>query len=71
MADITMCNNKKCPLRHECYRYMAKENPFRQAYFIDINRNNTRECPEHWPIIDGRINGIDCRTSLDQTKYHI
>ncbi len=72
MADISMCANKTCPLRHQCYRYMAKENPYRQAYFIDLNVNNSTECPEYWPIGETGIhNNLDYRTSLDQTKYQI
>lgn len=32
MPDITMCTNKSCPLNRNCYRFMAKPNPDRQAY---------------------------------------
>jgi len=24
MPDISMCNNSKCPLREDCYRFKAK-----------------------------------------------
>ena len=23
MADVTMCDNEECPLKEECYRFMA------------------------------------------------
>jgi len=32
MPDITMCKNESCPLKINCYRYMAKPNPDRQTY---------------------------------------
>ena len=32
MADITMCQNKACPCRMECYRYRAIPHPTWQAY---------------------------------------
>lgn len=35
MADITMCQDKECPKRNECYRFTAKVNQWRQSYFID------------------------------------
>ena len=35
MADITMCSGEKCPLKENCYRYTAKPNEFRQAYFME------------------------------------
>ena len=35
MADITMCSGEKCQLKENCYRYTAKPNEFRQAYFME------------------------------------
>ena len=32
MPDISMCDNKTCPLRNTCYRFIAKADPWRQAY---------------------------------------
>ena len=43
MPDISMCNGVKisledpdsiCPMRNNCYRYMAKPSEFRQSFFI-------------------------------------
>lgn len=34
MADITMCNNEDCPLKRQCFRYMAKVNPYWQPYYV-------------------------------------
>ena len=36
MPDISMCNNRTCPSRHLCYRYMAIPNPYRQSYAIGL-----------------------------------
>ena len=33
MADISMCNNHRCPLSSTCYRYLAKPSLY-QSYFI-------------------------------------
>ncbi|HET8687880.1 MAG TPA: hypothetical protein VFM18_14655 [Methanosarcina sp.] len=32
MPDITMCQNSQCPIRLECYRYMAMPNEHIQSY---------------------------------------
>lgn len=32
MPDISMCNNGACPSRYDCFRYMAKPDPYWQAY---------------------------------------
>ena len=32
MPDITMCLNTECPLRKECYRYMAIPSAYKQSY---------------------------------------
>lgn len=39
MPDITMCVNKKCPLRMKCYRFTAVPTPYVQsfAYFKPVN----------------------------------
>lgn len=52
-----MCNDKECPKRHECYRYMAIENPYRQAFFMDSPRPQKGECKEKWGI-EGRLSMI-------------
>jgi hypothetical protein len=35
MPDISMCKGINCPLAFNCYRYTAKANPHRQAYFTE------------------------------------
>ena len=32
MPDISMCANKDCQIRMECYRYTAEPHPFRQSW---------------------------------------
>jgi hypothetical protein len=32
MSDISMCRDATCPLRHECYRFSARANPYGQSY---------------------------------------
>jgi len=56
MADITMCSNKECPLREECYRAMAAESKYRQAYsyFKYMIVDGKPECEFFWPINDKR-----------------
>jgi hypothetical protein len=33
MPDISMCWGKDCPLKEDCYRYLAVPNEYRQSYF--------------------------------------
>ena len=47
MADITMCSGEKCPLKENCYRYTAKPNEFRQAYFMEPPVSEG-ECEHFW-----------------------
>lgn len=32
MPDISMCDQRECPKRLTCYRFMAIPNPYRQSY---------------------------------------
>lgn len=32
MSDITKCSNGECPLRYECWRFLAPANPCWQSY---------------------------------------
>ena len=47
MSDITMCSGEKCPLKQICYRYTAKPNEFRQAYFMEPPVSEG-ECEHFW-----------------------
>lgn len=49
MPDISMCTAHSCPLKTECYRYMAKPNPFRQAY-SNFSYNEKEGCDDFWQM---------------------
>lgn len=44
MADISKCENEGCPLRFQCYRYMAVANELWQSYHpYDYNEDSNGE----------------------------
>ena len=47
MSDITMCRDKTCKIKESCYRYTAKPNEYRQAYFMQSPRT-TAGCVYFW-----------------------
>lgn len=49
MADITMCQDKQCPRKAECYRYTANPNPYRQSYFCTSPLQENEECEYFTP----------------------
>ena len=51
MADITMCCGEKCPLKEDCYRYMAKPNLIRQSFFVKSPIQVDDNCEEFLEII--------------------
>lgn len=42
MPDITMCDDKTCPMRGKCYRYLAIQSTHRQSYFMESPRDNEK-----------------------------
>ena len=54
MADISMCDNKTCPLKMTCYRFIAKPNPWRQTYgefkWSEDNEGKIT-CSHYWPVV--------------------
>lgn len=34
MADIAKCNNDKCNINEQCYRYTVTSNSYAQSYMI-------------------------------------
>lgn len=48
MPDITMCKNKNCTLRHECFRFTATPTPYRQSYFVENPQQKDGSCNEFW-----------------------
>lgn len=49
MADITMCQDKMCPLYTKCYRAQAIPNPYRQSYFYPVRKWNYG-CNDYVPM---------------------
>ena len=47
MADITMCEGKRCKSKHTCYRYKAEPNIFRQSYFMESPIKDS-VCEYYW-----------------------
>ncbi len=50
MADISMCANATCPLRHTCFRQTAKPNPYRQSYsqYEWREEDGEAKCDSYW-----------------------
>ena len=46
MADITMCNNKTCNKRNNCYRFTA--NPSEFQYWFNGEPGSNDECDYFW-----------------------
>jgi len=40
MADISKCKGIDCGRKHDCYRYTATINPYRQSWFAEMPLKN-------------------------------
>jgi len=48
MADVTACNDKRCPSRTLCYRFTCQKDEY-QSYFVKSPRKNGAvSCCEFW-----------------------
>lgn len=47
MADITMCDDKKCKRKDTCYRFTAKPSTHWQSYFWETPRKDDK-CNMYW-----------------------
>ena len=56
MPDISMCWGQSCPQRHNCYRYKAEPNEFRQSYFRLPPFKEDMTCDYYWPIEKDVVN---------------
>jgi len=43
LPDISMCGNRDCTQRNNCYRYRAKPNPYRQTW-AGFEQNEDGSC---------------------------
>lgn len=49
MADISMCWADGCPLKENCYRYLAEADDLRQSYFQSVPYDEeTKSCSHFW-----------------------
>lgn len=49
MPDISMCQNKECPLSKTCYRFLAEPDPYWQAY-AGFQPDKNGKCEGYWPV---------------------
>lgn len=49
VMDISMCENKICIFKKNCYRYNAIPNPNWQSY-SNFDLDEELECDSYWPI---------------------
>ncbi len=59
MPDISMCKNKNCELKENCYRYRAIPSEYMQSY-AEFENTKEKECEYYQPLKEGdRIVTID------------
>lgn len=46
MADITMCNDDRCPRAGKCYRFTAPVSDYNQSWFMITPLNIDKSCDE-------------------------
>ena len=60
MPDITMCNNKDCKLKLECWRYMSKADPHYQSYLVEYSSCNEKNNYDlFWEMDEYKLKNID------------
>jgi hypothetical protein len=52
MPDISMCMNKSCESRNNCFRYRATPNPYRQAYSDFKVKEGDKHCDSYLELND-------------------
>lgn len=57
MPDISMCTDMNCPVRQNCYRFMATPNPDRQSYVL-VKSNGYEPCDIYWPMSKTFVNPV-------------
>ena len=73
MIDITMCQDKTCPRREHCYRYVAIPDSRGQSYFFGSPRGpivsrgpNAWVCDHYLPVYELRPGAAAERAELRQ-----
>jgi hypothetical protein len=56
MVDMALCENKQCPRRHECFRYMSIPDPY-WNYFSEFDHENCKDFIEirDRPIVKNKL----------------
>jgi hypothetical protein len=49
MPDITMCENKDCPLASRCYRRVAEPSSYSQSYAMFVP-DDDENCSHFWDV---------------------
>lgn len=44
MSDITKCEGKDCPVKDNCWRFLAPANKYWQAYFKETPKTTEKGC---------------------------
>ena len=51
MPDITMCSGNNCPIKHDCYRFVATPDKYMQAIFTTVPYDKKEQtCTHYWNI---------------------
>jgi hypothetical protein len=66
MSDITMCQDKDCPKKNNCYRFTAQPDEYLQSYFAASPRNEDGTCKYYWPLTFIP----KCRVKIDEKKNY-
>lgn len=51
MPDISKCDNEKCPLNKQCWRFTAPDSSYMQSYAdfeFKVNEKGEAECEYFW-----------------------
>lgn len=66
MPDISMCSNKNCKSRLECYRYRAYPSKFMQSYIVVEGETDKDKCRYFWRL-DGELR-VRCKSELKRLE---
>jgi len=65
MPDISMCENNKCPLRKNCYRFLARAG-YVQVY-SDFAPDEKGKCDGYWEITSNMPVNMNLFIELNKT----
>jgi hypothetical protein len=56
MPDISMCQNKECKFKKDCYRFTAKPSEFMQAYGVFNCKDKEGADTYFWRMVNQAFN---------------